>query len=112
MIVTVVIVHVTWRKGYDSLEKRYVVGKVDRIIPAWGQDPKVEFSFTIYGNKHSELSPRSIYHPKKGQLYIVEVPIKDIKKSKILLDFPISDPIDSPWEGWEKIPEFIIEYNQ
>ncbi|WP_217189895.1 hypothetical protein [Echinicola vietnamensis] len=107
VIVTVVIVHMIWKQNYDSLEKKYVVGEVQRIVPAWGQDPKVEFSFTIYGENHREFSPRSIYHPKAGEFYIVEVPIKDVKKSQILLDLPISGPVDFPWEGWEKIPEFI-----
>lgn len=107
VIIVIVIVNFIWQKNYDSLEKRYVIGEVKRIVPARGQDPKVEFVFDIYGEKITRNSPRSVYKPKSGEKYIVEVPIKDNNKSKILLDHPVPNTIRSPWEGWEKIPEFL-----
>lgn len=106
VIIVIVIVNFIWQKNYDSLEKRYVIGTVKRVVPARGQDPKVEFVFNVYGEKFTRNTPRSVYKPKSGEKCIVEVPIKDIKKSKILLDHPVPDSIKSPWEGWEEIPEF------
>lgn len=106
VIIVIVIVNFFWQKNYESLEKRYVIGEVKRIVPALRQDPKVEFNFKIYGNHYSQNTPRSVYKPKSGEKYIVEVPIKDIKKARILLDHSVPDTIKSPWEGWEKIPEF------
>lgn len=107
VIIIIVIINFFWQKNYESLEKRYVIGEVKRIVPALRQDPKVEFSFIIYGNSYIQNTPRSVHKPKSGEIYIVEVPIKDIKKSRILLDHPVQDSMKSPWEGWEEIPELL-----
>lgn len=106
-ILTIIVLNHFWQKQYNSLEKRFVVGEVVRIVPARGQDPRVEYNFIYDSKRYVESNPRSIYNPKKGDKYVVEVPIKDIKKSKILLDHPVPDSIISPWEGWEEIPEFL-----
>lgn len=107
VIVVIIIVNFFWQKNYASLEKRYVIGEVKRIVPALRQDPSVNFDFRIYGKIYSQYYPRGVFKAKKGQKYIIEVPIKDIKKAKILLDHPVPDSIKSPWEGWEEIPEFL-----
>jgi hypothetical protein len=106
-ILVIFIANYFWQKNYSTLEKRYLVAEVIRIVPARGQDPRVEYNFIYLSKKYVKSNPRSIYQPRAGEFYVVEIPIKDINKSKILLNHPVPDTIKSPFEGWEEIPEFL-----
>ena len=51
------------------------------------------------------LGNNKIY--KNQKTYLIEVTIKDIRKSRILWDYPVPDTLKAPFEGWPEIPEFL-----
>ncbi|GAB2610846.1 hypothetical protein [Belliella aquatica] len=106
-ILVIIIVNYFWQKDYNALEKRYVIGEVIRIVPAWGQSPDVQFNFILESKKYVNNTPKGIFKPKVGEFYVVEVPIFRKKKSRILLDHPVSDSIKSPVGSWKEIPEYL-----
>ncbi|WP_375585529.1 hypothetical protein [Cyclobacterium xiamenense] len=93
---------------YDSLVKAYTIGELVETYKPYGQGTNVRFSFYYYGQlykSHNSLGYNKIRKDQKK--FLIEVPIKDIKRSRILWDYPVPDTLKAPYEGWEEIPAFL-----
>lgn len=93
---------------YNSLVKAYTIGELGKTYKPYGQGTNIRFSFTYYGqryNSHNSLGYNKVYKDQKK--FLIEVPIKDIDRSRILWDYPVPDTLKAPYEGWEEIPEFL-----
>ncbi|SHN22749.1 hypothetical protein SAMN04488057_1128 [Cyclobacterium lianum] len=91
---------------YRSFEKNYVIGELGATYRMYGQGTSIDFNFKYYG----KLKTASNYlgtNEIKSNKYLIEVPIKDIEKSRILWDYPVPDTLKAPYEGWDEIPEFL-----
>ncbi|MEX2592926.1 MAG: hypothetical protein WD426_09125 [Anditalea sp.] len=100
------IVHKMYTNHYESLEKRYTIGELGNIYKPYGQDFNVKIKFNFYDEKINLSYPMG-NNKIKTKNYLIEVPIKDIKKSRILWDYPVPDTLKAPFEGWKEIPEFL-----
>ncbi|SHN22734.1 hypothetical protein SAMN04488057_1126 [Cyclobacterium lianum] len=93
---------------YKSLEKNYTVGVLGEKYRIPNQGSRINFHFTYWGEKFHSDNFIGSNEISKGQVtYLIEVPIKDIKKSRILWDYPVPDTLKAPYEGWDEIPEFL-----
>jgi len=93
---------------YNSLVKAYTIGKLGSTYKLYGQGTSIRFSFTYYGKKYNSHNSLGYNEIGNGQnKYLIEVPIKDIGKSRILWEYPVPDTLKAPYEGWEEIPEFL-----
>ncbi|WP_439481642.1 hypothetical protein [Cyclobacterium plantarum] len=93
---------------YSSLEKNYTVGFLGEKYRIPNQGSRINFHFIYWGEKIQSDNFIGTNEISKDQVtYLIEVPIKDIKKSRILWDYPVPDTLKAPFEGWDEIPEFL-----
>lgn len=95
-----------YENRYHAFEKNYVVGELGKTFRMYGQGTSINFNFNYYG-KRNNASNYLGTNKIKSNKYLIEVPIKDIKKSRILWDYPVPDTLKAPFEGWKEIPEFL-----
>ena len=95
-----------YENRYNAFEKNYVVGELEKTYRIYGQGTSIDFIFDYYG-KRNKASNYLGTNKIVSKNYLIEVPIKDIKKSRILWDYPVSDTLKAPFEGWEEIPAFL-----
>ncbi|MFO7825301.1 MAG: hypothetical protein R6V72_15290 [Cyclobacterium sp.] len=91
---------------YNSLTKAYTIGTLGSTYKPYGQGSKIRFTFEFYGKKFKSDNPKG-YNEAKSKTYLIEVPVKDIDKSRILWDYPVPDTLKAPYEGWKEIPAFL-----
>lgn len=109
IVITVILLYAVdkiFTNYYNSLSKSYTVGTLGSSYKPYGQGTKIRFSFEFYGEKVKSDNPKG-YNEAKSKNYLIEVPIKDIKKSRILWDYPVPDTLKAPFEGWTEIPAFL-----
>ncbi|WP_375585536.1 hypothetical protein [Cyclobacterium xiamenense] len=107
-LVVIVIADRLFNDYYNSLDKAYTIGELGKTYKPYGQGTKIRFSFTFQGEVNNSQNGIGNNEIKKGQkTYLIEVPIKDIRKSRILWDYPVPDTLKAPYEGWEEIPAFL-----
>ncbi len=107
-LVVIVIADRLFNDYYNSLDKAYTIGELGNTYKPYGQGTKVRFSFTFQGkvnNSQNGIGNNKI--DKDQKTYLIEVPINDIRKSRILWDYPVPDTLKAPFEGWEEIPVFL-----
>ncbi|MDN3689145.1 hypothetical protein [Cyclobacterium jeungdonense] len=93
---------------YSGLEKNYTIGVLGEKYRLPNQGSRINFHFYYWGEKFQSDNFLGTNEISKDQLtYLIEVPVKDIKKSRILWDYPVPDTLKAPYEGWEEIPEFL-----
>ncbi|WP_162417765.1 hypothetical protein [Cyclobacterium roseum] len=93
---------------YSSLEENYTIGVLGEKYRLPNQGSRINFHFYYWGEKFQSDNFLGTNEISKDQLtYLIEVPIKDIKKSRILWDYPVPDTLKAPYEGWEEIPAFL-----
>lgn len=93
---------------YSNLEKNYTVGVLGKRYKIPNQGSRINFHFYYWGEKFQSDNFIGINQVSKNQRkYLIEVPIKDIKRSRILWDYPVPDTLEAPFEGWYEIPEFL-----
>ncbi len=95
-----------YEKRYENFEKVYVVGILDKTYRVYGQGTTIDFTFEFEGDK-TEASNYLGTNQIQSKTYLIEVPFKDKAKSRILWDYPVSDTLKAPFEGWPEIPEFL-----
>lgn len=66
------------------------------------------YYFYYLGNKIERYNSKNRnYKVQFGNRFLVKFSYKDPDHSKIMYDYPISDSIESPTNGWDSIPFFI-----
>ena len=91
---------------YRAIEKNYVVGELEKTYRIYGQGTSIDFNFIYYGKKYRASNYLGI-NKLASKNYLIEVPTTDLKKSRILWDYPVPDTLKAPYEGWEEIPAFL-----
>ncbi len=94
-------------KYYNSIEKVYSIAEVVDIHPAMRQDLQVKFKFKYKGRPYIKSHGKGYYNPEIGDTYLVEIPKSNINMAKILVDFPVPDTTQAPFEGWKEKPIFL-----
>jgi hypothetical protein len=93
---------------YASLEKKYTIGVLGKKYRLPNQGSRVNFHFFYWGKKFQSDNFLGTNEISENQLtYLIEVPIKDVKRSRILWDYPVPDTLKAPFEGWKEIPAFL-----
>ncbi|WP_375585531.1 hypothetical protein [Cyclobacterium xiamenense] len=95
-----------YENRYDAFEKNYVVGELEKTYRIYGQGTSIDFSFTYYGKKY-DASNYLGTNKLASKKYLIEVPTTNLKKSRILWDYPVPETLKAPYEGWEEIPAFV-----
>ena len=97
------------RRDLLSLEQSYVIGTVkDKYQPARG-DAVMIYNYSIYEMDY-DRSARIVKHNVEiGEKYLISVPKGHKEEGIILTDYPVPEGIESPRNGWKRIPKEIEE---
>ncbi|MEX2410312.1 MAG: hypothetical protein WD607_02895 [Candidatus Paceibacterota bacterium] len=94
-----------YENRYHAFEKNYVVGELGKTYRIYWQGTSIDFNFNYYG-KSNKASNYLGTNKLKSKKYLIEVPIKDIKKSRILWDYPVPDTLKAPFEAGRRFRNF------
>ncbi|WP_375585527.1 hypothetical protein [Cyclobacterium xiamenense] len=109
VVVVIVLVYSTdyiYTNYYNSLTKAYTIGTLTSTYKPYGQGTKIRFAFEFNGVNYKSDNPKG-YNEAVSKTYLIEVPIADVKRSRILWDYPVPDTLKAPFEGWKEIPAFV-----
>ena len=87
-----------------SLDQKYVVGIVIKKEFASRGDPLVVYTY-MFNNMKYKREEYDLYL-KEGGRYLVSLPEGHEDEGIILSDHPVPKGINSPPNGWDKMPDF------
>ena len=101
-----------WNFYYDSYEKLYTIGTVERKQTGLKSGTVAKFTYVYKGKEYEGGTGIGDYKIKIGDKYIIEFAQDKLELSKGLFYYPIPDStnIKIPWEGWEEVPSELKKY--
>ncbi len=103
-----------WNYYYESYEKLYTIGTVERKQTGMKSGTVAKFSYSYKGRNYEGGTGIGEYKTGVGDRYIVEFGKDKVDLSKALFYYPIPDSVtvEFPWEGWEDVPLELKKYRQ
>lgn len=103
-----------WNLYYDSYEKLYTIGTVERKQTGLKSGTVAKFIYVYKGKKYEGGTGIGDYKIKIGDRYIVEFAKDKVDLSKALFYYPIPDSvmIEIPREGWREAPSDFKQYRR
>ncbi|MDN3690486.1 hypothetical protein [Cyclobacterium jeungdonense] len=105
---------IIWNLYYDSYDKLYTVGIVEKKQIGLKSGTVVKFNYSYNGRKYEGGTGIGDYNIKIGERYIVEFAKDKVDLSKALFYYPIPDSVrvEIPLDGWKEVPSELKRYRR
>jgi hypothetical protein len=105
---------IIWNLYYDSYDKLYTVGIVEKKQIGLKSGTVVKFNYSYNGRNYEGGTGIGDYNIKIGERYIVEFAKEKVDLSKALFYYPIPDSVrvEIPFDGWREVPSELKRYRR